>query len=364
MNRISSSFEPLRARIDGLLAKDGSKLRRSLTMPLPASRKQKTNDQLKSNLFKLPYEIRITIYQIVIDAWGWGDRIHIIKSSQLEPLPGVWYRQSFDHDGDGLICIPCRAPPEDGDPAKMGLDPNYIWPDRHMQCRNRDSRRVKSDLNMFLLCRRIYSEAIGLLYSSFAFDIHLPEAYHFLSATPRPRLNQIKRLHVIWPVHIVTYLVGHGTRKDTTQSPIKCQRGESQWLHMCEILRSMKGLKELRVRLFRSGLEDLWESKLLESLVGILVQEGKFVVELPVVDKQEPVDRSVRHIFKNNPRFVIQRRTREGDRSNGFIAPSYDPDPLLWQQAVIIIIRNPVAVLKSIYSELALKVEKKIKALK
>jgi hypothetical protein len=126
----------------------------------------------------------------------------------------------------------------------------------------------------------------------------------------------------------------------------------------------MKGLKELRVRLFRSSLEDLWESKLLESLVGILVQEGKFVVELPVVDKQEPVDRSVQHIFKNNPRFMIQRRTPEGDRSNGFIVPSYDPDPLLWQQAVIIIIRNPVAVLKSIYLELALKVEEKIKALK
>jgi hypothetical protein len=155
MNRTSSSFATLRARIDGLLAKDGAKLRRSLTMPLPASRKQKTNDQLKSNLFKLPYEIRIMIYQIVIDAWGWGDRIHIIKSNLLEPLPREWYRQSFDHGGDGLICVPCRAPPEDGDPAKMGLDPYDKWPDGHVQCKDWDSRRVKSDLNMFLLCRRM-----------------------------------------------------------------------------------------------------------------------------------------------------------------------------------------------------------------
>ena len=125
----------------------------------------------------------------------------------------------------------------------------------------------------------------------------------------------------------------------------------------------MKGLKELRIRLFRSDLQNLWESKLLESLVGIQIQEGKFVVELPAVDKHEPRDRSVRPIFKNNPWFMIQRRTPEGDRSNGFIVPSYDPDPLLWQQAVVIIIRSPVAVLKSIYSKLALKVEEKIKAL-
>lgn len=153
MNRISTPLHHF--GIGGLLAKDGAKLRRSLTMPLPPSRKQKTNDQLGSNLFKLPHEIRITIYQMVIDAWGWGDRIHIIKSRHLEPFSGRSHRQSFDHDGEVLIYVPCKAPPEDGDPAKMGLDPIQNWPDRHMQCRNRDSRRMKSDLNMFLSCRRM-----------------------------------------------------------------------------------------------------------------------------------------------------------------------------------------------------------------
>jgi hypothetical protein len=155
MNRSSSSFAPLQARISRLRAKDGTKFRRSLTIPLPASKKQKTGDQLKSNLFKLPYEIRIAIYQMVIDAWGWGDRIHIIKSHQLEPCPREWFQQSFDLDGDGLIYVPCKALPDDGDPAKMGLDRVYKWPDSHMHCRNRDSRRVKSDLNMFLSCRRL-----------------------------------------------------------------------------------------------------------------------------------------------------------------------------------------------------------------
>jgi hypothetical protein len=203
-------------------------------------------------------------------------------------------------------------------------------------------------LEGLISCARYrYSEAIDMLYSTSAFDVHLPEAYHFLSATPLPRLNQIQRLHIIWPVHVVTYFVGHGTRKDTTQSPIKCQRGEAQWLHICETLRSMKGLKELRIRLFRSSLENLWESKLLESLVGIQIQEGKFVVELPVVDEQELVDRSPISI-DNNAQFIIQRRMPEGDRSNFIIAPSYDPDPMSWQQAVIIIC-NPVAALKSIY---------------
>lgn len=96
------------------------------------------------------------IYQMVIDAWGLGDRIHIIKSHQLKSSSRLWYRQSFDQDGDDLICVPCRAPPEDGDPAKMGMDPFYKWPDRHEQCRKRDSREVKRDLNMFLSCRRMY----------------------------------------------------------------------------------------------------------------------------------------------------------------------------------------------------------------
>jgi hypothetical protein len=203
-----------------------------------------------------------------------------------------------------------------------------------------------------------------MIYSTSAFEVHLPEAYHFLSATPLPRLNQISRLHVIWRVHIVTYLIGHPPTKDTHQSHVKCQKGEAQWLHICKILRSMKGLKELRIRLFKSSLENLWESKLLESLAGIRIQEGKFVVELPAVDKEERVDRSKSRIpINKDAQFTIQRRAPEGDSSNAIIAPTYDPDPLPWQQAVVIIIRHPVAVLKSIYSGLALKVEEKIKAL-
>lgn len=125
----------------------------------------------------------------------------------------------------------------------------------------------------------------------------------------------------------------------------------------------MKGLKELRIRLFKSSPEDLWESKLLQSLVGIQIQDVNFVIELPGIDGQEAADRLTRPISINNGTpFIIQRRTMEGDRSNIIIAPSYDPDPLSWKQAVVITICNPVAVLRNTYSEFVLKVVEKIEA--
>jgi hypothetical protein len=60
----------------------------------------------------------------------------------------------------------------------------------------------------------------------------------------------------------------------------------------------MEGLKELRIRFFLSGLASLWESKLLETLVGIRIQEGKFVVELPAA-----VDQSF--AINDNDQFII-----------------------------------------------------------
>lgn len=144
-------------------------------------------------------------------------------------------------------------------------------------------------------------------------------------------------------MHIVTYFNNGETIEDTNQSLIKCQRGEAQWLHLCKTLRSMEGLKELRIRFFMSSLASLWESKLLETLVGIRIQEGKFVVELPTV-----VDQSF--AINDNAQFIIQRRTREDDRSNVVYAPAYDPDPLSWQQLIVLMVCNPVATLQALVS--------------
>jgi hypothetical protein len=90
----------------------------------------------------------------------------------------------------------------------------------------------------------------------------------------------------------------------------------------------MIGLEELRIRLFKSSLEDLRESKLLESFAGIQVQGGNFVVELPAVYEWEVSNQLMRPIsISNAAPFTIQRRTRQGDRINGIMAPYYDPDP-------------------------------------
>jgi hypothetical protein len=143
MKRIQRFFSLLRARVGRLVVNGGVK----------------PNDQLESNFFKLlPYDIRIKIYQTVIDEWDWGNRIHLIKAHRLGPFAGKsreWYRQSFELDGKGLICVPCKASLEDGDPANIGLNRTQDWPERHKECLMRDPSRVKSSLNMFLSCRRM-----------------------------------------------------------------------------------------------------------------------------------------------------------------------------------------------------------------
>ncbi len=127
----------------------------------------------------------------------------------------------------------------------------------------------------------------------------------------------------------------------------------------------MRGLKELRIRLFKSTLEDLWDRKLLESLAGIQVKDDNFVLELPGVYEEEAGDRLMRPIsIANTALFKIQRRTKEGDRSNVIIVPSYDPDPISWHRAVVLILRNPWAVLATLGSELAAKLKGTIEAWK
>lgn len=61
--------------------------------------KHPTNQQLQSQIFKLPLEIRTFIYEQVIKTWAPGDGYHIVEASDLRYFAGY-----------GLSFMPCDAP--------------------------------------------------------------------------------------------------------------------------------------------------------------------------------------------------------------------------------------------------------------
>ncbi|RDL35995.1 uncharacterized protein BP5553_06607 [Venustampulla echinocandica] len=258
---------------------DAPKLRRSLTIPLAAATERITHDQFQTLFFRLPYEIRMVIYQMVIDAWHdcWGDKIHIVKGANLR-LP-----VSSNLGSQDLLGVPCRIQPHDY-ASRRGMTSPILWPIWHDRCKIgwRDppppatpwnywiGQRVTTSLSLFLTCRRIYSEAIDLLYSSFSFDLlMIAAAHHFLSAMPSQRLHHIKCLSLMV--------------RPSLPPEINPTRGEPEgpetWQQICRIIKSMEGLQELRISIFNPCMH-YRESELLHPLLGTKVQNANFVVEM------------------------------------------------------------------------------------
>lgn len=54
--------------------------------------KQPAHSQSQSLLFRLiPLEIRWSIWQFILDSWGWGSAIHIVTTQHLaSPLTAPW----------------------------------------------------------------------------------------------------------------------------------------------------------------------------------------------------------------------------------------------------------------------------------
>jgi hypothetical protein len=93
--------------------------------------------QSQSKFFsQLPLEIRILIYDYVVQSFGWGDAIHLVTRSQLtRAVPTPWLSaESIDAtSANKLAHVPCAARVL-GDPFQISGSHYGHWPRGHLAC--------------------------------------------------------------------------------------------------------------------------------------------------------------------------------------------------------------------------------------
>ncbi|RDL38650.1 uncharacterized protein BP5553_02990 [Venustampulla echinocandica] len=216
--------------------------------------KNPTHPQTGSLLFsQFPTEIRLQIYQEVISTWHWTKRIHII------------FRQCLDSDnnrGDSIpTYVPCAVSPEDQHEPTVSEMVHY------------QREPMVSNLAIFWTCQRLYTEAIGFLYSAPTFDfLSFMDACNFLKCIPLQNLNSINSLHLTGSAFRSYY---------PTLLPTDVNL-HANWLEVCSILERMEGLQELRINIRSTPPDMANEKELLKALLAVRVMgKGKFVVQIP-----------------------------------------------------------------------------------
>ncbi|KAL4874744.1 hypothetical protein BJY04DRAFT_224724 [Aspergillus karnatakaensis] len=210
-------------------------LRRALTLPLPekrfvARRTGRTETQSQSGFFKLPYELREMVYVQILQfpalhLKGYGRRT---RGARCACLTGI------NDFAQPMIKLPAPA-----DCVTL--------------------TKLDSVLALLCSCRRIYSEAIDILYCKNKFLMH----WHALASLPRKlvpgRLASIQCLRV----NASTYDV-------------------KGWKRACTVLKRMKGLRMLYVSVgCPSNYQDLQDgTPYIKPLMTLRVPD--FVVQLPV----------------------------------------------------------------------------------
>lgn len=133
-----------------------------------------------------------------------------------------------------------------------------------------------------------HSEVVDLFYSSFAhkgFDIlDLPTAHRFFQLVPQQALNRVRSLQITASLVPYKYL---SLPDDTALSEVHVGKA-AQWLDICESLRSMSGLCDLRIIFFNHTLQSVLEQELLAPLWKDVKVKDSFVVELPCVSIPDP----------------------------------------------------------------------------
>jgi len=101
-------------------------------------------------------------------------------------------------------------------------------------------------LNMLRTCRRVYTEAIVILYSHNTFDVNGPEAMISLSQTLLPhRLVAIRSLQLTWAFFHPAHTVYDGDK-------ILLNGDEALWKVCWAVVGGMKGVSNIRIWLSMS----------------------------------------------------------------------------------------------------------------
>ncbi|MCJ1479384.1 hypothetical protein MMC13_008069 [Lambiella insularis] len=265
--------------------------KRSLSLPLPRLSMQQTCDQRLSPLFRLPPEIRSMIYRDVLGGndfhlAGTWKRLGYVKCRE-ENKKEFWHHECYQ---PRLYKGYCNTP------MKHATLPQKS-PDQQL-------------LPLLKTCRRIYTEAVGVLYSQNTFLAQCPDDILHLSQTLLPqRLNSITSLALYWPSRTNCYIAFNKGDFHTLPHDILT------WKKTWEIIGQMKGLRYLRVFVNASATQDAEsEAKILEPLRTV-VGPKVFEVDVSWVVKESATN--IPSVYSTgDPSYVPYRLTRNGFRSS------------------------------------------------
>ncbi|KAK3178546.1 hypothetical protein OEA41_000683 [Lepraria neglecta] len=224
---------------------------------------QRTFDQSKSSLFsKLPPEVRRLIYTEVFV--GNLPIVHIVRKYRR-----LGHLHCINKCTTRLIRL------EDSCWGISDLTGDWIP----------GPTKAKTDggmIPLLLACRRIYSEAIDLLYESNRFSFISSDILIHLSLTILPqRFNVIRKVHLTWQLW---------------PAFLGCRFDLAEWDKACDVMASMRGLRFLQIDLDAGGLENMGntinaerERGLLEPLMAVTMVKD-FCVTLwwvPFRDQEE-----------------------------------------------------------------------------
>ncbi|CZR57230.1 uncharacterized protein PAC_07120 [Phialocephala subalpina] len=239
----------------------------------PPSLDYEERDHTRSPLFKLPREILFLIYEQVI-----GDTIlHIVRRSN-----GLAHAMCCNNSsGSQEDCrdFKCRG-------TKL---PNGV-------CMP-NGRSHTGILPLLQTCRKIYIDAVQVLYISNTFDFDCMESLISFSTCILPhRFDSIQNLQLDLRFNY-SHFFGEGT--PTTDF--------LRWERMWRIIGSMKNLQYLRVRIiwWRTDLTGAEEARYLSELL----QVGKlkvFEISLPELKWKDPKEKELEAMFE-----VVRRPARK-----------------------------------------------------
>ncbi|KAF2184723.1 hypothetical protein K469DRAFT_750873 [Zopfia rhizophila CBS 207.26] len=207
-------------------------IRRKRSLSVPLRKKQIMYDQAQAAFFKLPAELRLLIYELVIGREEVDiilrARIHSYRSPPSRTLP-VTYRQG-----------------ESGERTR---------------CHVHKSSGI-SVIPLLQTCRKLYSEAVVTLYSLPTFTFHNPQSFLGFAATIlSQRLSTIKSLRLHFsstfghnPIdELLNYKSSRiQNQRALTQLPCPNPRVFDTFLDVtCQVISGMTGLKKLDISVAR-----------------------------------------------------------------------------------------------------------------
>ncbi|KAI1764379.1 hypothetical protein GGR53DRAFT_321970 [Hypoxylon sp. FL1150] len=193
-----------------------------LAAGLGLSRVRFYSDQSLSPLFKLPIELRLAIWEYVVG----GNEVTIVRT---------------------VAKIAHVVLPRDGERLELAEWDNWsFWGPVGREKRYKGGYALSAVdlLAMLRSCKRLYIEALPVLYGRNTFEFQTMESfYRFLLQSPTTGLQSIRSIKIAW--NGFSYW-------QNFEKPVDPGTGEEldhdkSWREICSVISTMKSLRELRL---------------------------------------------------------------------------------------------------------------------